>query len=79
MATIQTLHKSITKLPFDDALARVLELRQSRLTAKPNSKFVRRSNNNKPKTPKAIKAKRNPLENISKSDLLELLKESLNG
>ena len=77
MATIQNLHKSLTKLSFDDALARILLLRQSRLTVKPNSKFVQRSTNNKPKTPKVSKTrtKRNPLEGVSKAELLEMLKE----
>ena len=68
MATIADLHTSITSMEPKDALARIMELRRSRLVSKKTRKLVKRASGKKPK---------DPLKAVEKSELLKLLEESL--
>ena len=70
MATINDLHTSITSMEPKSALARIMELRRSRLVPKKTRKYVKRATGVK-KTPK------DPLKAVEKSELLKLLEESL--
>lgn len=69
MATIRDLHTSITQMTPENAIARIVELRKSRLIPKKTRKVVKRTGVKK--TPK------DPLKAIEKAELLKLLEESL--
>lgn len=76
MATINNLNVSILNMPLKEAFQIILNIRKNRLIRKMN-KFNIRADKAKTKT-KDKKKKINPLDNVSKQELLVLLKESLN-
>jgi len=72
MATIDDLCISISEMPKADAFNLIRKIRQSRLTKKITKFTIRAKRKTK------ARVKKNPLEAVTKAELLKMLKESIN-